>query len=146
MKARKEVTLAVTIGLIIALIIAGGIYRAKTAIEGFDPQSLLNRDRSTQQPNPEENQDKKLFVELDTPDNSVTDAAPFTISGRTLPDTYIAITTEANDYLIVPNDLGTFSQVVNLIRGANAITVTVFTSSGEKVEASLSVVYTTAEL
>src|SRR5690606_19827420 len=146
MKARKEVTLAVTIGLIIALIIAGGIYRAKTAIEDFDPQSLLKRSTQSGQDIPEENQDKKLFVELDTPDNSVTDTAAFVVSGRTLPDTYIAITTESNDYLIVPNDLGTFSQEVNLIRGANAITVTVFTSAGDKVEANLSVVYTTAEL
>ena len=48
MKARKEVTLAIIIGLIIALIIAGGIYRAKTAIQNFDPQSIKKKKQSKQ--------------------------------------------------------------------------------------------------
>jgi hypothetical protein len=146
MKASKEVTLAITIGLIIAIIIAGGIYRAKTAIEDFDPSSLLPKNQKEETTNLEKNHDNKLFVELDTPDNSVTDKSTVTVSGRTLTGTYIAITTESNDYLIVPNDLGSFSQEVNLIRGANTITVTVFTSAGEKVETDLSMVYTTAPL
>ncbi len=146
MKARKEITLAIIIGLIIALVIAGGIYRAKTAIQNFDPQSLLPQRTSNNSDNQDQNSPDKLFLELDTPDNSVTDQATFTVSGKTLPKTYLAITTESNDYLIVPSDVGSFSQVVNLIRGANRLTVTVYTQDGEKVEQSLSVVYTTAPL
>lgn len=146
MKARKEVTLAVIIGLILALIIAGGVYRAKTALEQFDPSSLLPQKSRSDATNPGENEANKLFVELDTPDNSVTDKASFIVSGTTLPSTYIAITTESNDYLIVPSDTGKFSQEVTLIKGANTLTVTVFTSTGEKVEDSLSVVYTSATL
>ncbi|GAB4026995.1 MAG: hypothetical protein Fur0011_3990 [Candidatus Microgenomates bacterium] len=146
MKPRKEVTLAVIIGLIIALIIAGGIYRAKTAIQNFDPQSLMSQKKSDLSNNQDEKSNTELFLEIDSPDNSVTDKATFTISGKTLPKTYIAITTESNDYLIVPNDVGSFSQEVNLIKGANRLTVTVFTQEGKKVEKSLSVVYTTAAL
>lgn len=146
MKARKEVTLAIIIGLIIALIIAGGIYRAKTAIQNFDPQSLIPKKQSKDGANQDQKTEQKLFVELDTADNSVTDKATFTISGKTLPKTYIAITTESNDYLIVPNDVGSFSQEVNLIKGANRLTITVYTQDGVKVEDALSVVYTTAAL
>lgn len=146
MKARKEVTLAIIIGLIIALIIAGGIYRAKTAIQNFDPQSLLPQKQSKDGESQDQKTEQKLFVELDTADNSVTDKATFTISGKTLPKTYIAITTESNDYLIVPNDVGSFSQEVNLIKGANRLTITVYTQDGVKVEDALSVVYTTAAL
>ena len=146
MKARKEVTLAIIIGLIIALIIAGGIYRAKTAIQNFDPQSLIPKKQSKDGANQDQKTEQKLFVELDTTDNSVTDKATFTISGKTLPKTYIAITTESNDYLIVPNDVGSFSQEVNLIKGANRLTITVYTQDGVKVEDALSVVYTTAAL
>ncbi|TXH00747.1 MAG: hypothetical protein E6R05_06585 [Candidatus Moraniibacteriota bacterium] len=145
MKVRKEVTLAIIIGLFIAIIIAGGIYRAKTAIENFDPQSILNSNKEESN-SPDINNDKKLFIELDTPDNLVTDSPSLKISGKTLPNTYIAITTEQNDYLIVPNNLGSFSQEVTLIKGANSINVTVFTSDGTKVESSLSAVYTTATL
>jgi uncharacterized protein YxeA len=146
MKARKEVTLAIIIGLVIALIIAGGIYRAKTAIQNFDPQSLIPQRQSKDTNIQDQKSEQKLFVELDTADNSVTDKATFTISGKTLPKTYIAITTEGNDYLIVPNDVGSFSQEVNLIKGANRLTITVYTQDGVKVEDSLSVVYTTAAL
>ena len=146
MKARKEVTLAIIIGLIIALIIAGGIYRAKTAIQNFDPQSLIPKKQSKDGVNQDQKTEQKLFIELDTTDNSVTDKATFTISGKTLPKTYIAITTESNDYLIVPNDVGSFSQEVNLIKGANRLTITVYTQDGVKVEDALSVVYTTAAL
>ena len=146
MKPRKEVTLAIIIGLVIALIIAGGIYRAKTAIQNFDPQTLLPQKKSDVSDNPDQKSEVKLFLELGTADNSVTDKPTFIISGKTLPKTYIAITTESNDYLIVPNDVGSFSQEVNLIKGANRLTVTVFTQDGEKVEDSLSVVYTTVEL
>lgn len=146
MKARKEVTLAIIIGLIIALVIAGGIYRAKTAIQNFDPQSLIPPKKSDVSNNPDQKSEEKLFLDIDTPDNTVTDKATFNISGQTLPKTYIAITTESNDYLIVPNDVGSFSQEVNLIKGANRLTVTVYTQEGDKVEESLSVVYTTAAL
>lgn len=146
MKARKEITLAVIIGLILALIIAGGIYRAKTAIEQFDPKSLLPTKVEDIDSNPDQKEANKLFVELDSPDNAVTDTPDYVISGKTLPDTYIAITTEGTDHLIVPSDTGVFSQKVTLIKGANNLTVTVFTSSGDKVEATLSVVYTTAAL
>lgn len=146
MKPRKEITLAIIIGLVIALIIAGGIYRAKTAIQNFDPQSIIPQKKSDVSNIPDQNNEKKLFLELITPDNTVTDKDTFTISGKTLPKTYLAITTESNDYLIVPNDVGNFSQEVKLIKGANLLTVTVFTQDGDKVEESLSVVYTTAAL
>lgn len=146
MKARKEVTLAIVIGLVIALIIAGGIYRAKTAIEKFDPTTLIPQKMKNNDKKPDANNEQKLFVELDTPDNLVTDQIKFTIAGKTVPGTYIAITTESTDYLIVPSDTGSFSQEVTLIKGANLLTVTVYTSTGEKVEESLSVVYTSATL
>lgn len=146
MKARKEITLAIIIGLIIALVIAGGIYRAKTALQNFKPSDLANKFQSKVSNNPELSEDDKLFIELNSPDNTVVTESNFKVSGKTLPSTYIAITTEQNDYLIVPNELGSFAQEVALIKGANILNVTVFKSSGEKVEKSLSVVYTTAQL
>ncbi len=145
MKPRKEITLAIIMGLVLALIIAGGIYRAKTAIQNFDPKSLIPKKTEVSK-DPDNKQTQKLFLELDTPDNSVTDQSKITISGKTLPSTYIAVTTEGNDYLIVPSDTGNFSQEITLIRGANMIKVTVFTSTGEKVESTRSVVYTTSTL
>lgn len=146
MKARKEITLAIIIGLLIALVIAGGIYRAKTALQNFKPSDLTDKFQPKKSETPDKTEVDRLFIELNSPDNTVVTEATFKVNGKTLPSTYIAITTEQNDYLIVPNELGSFSQEVSLIKGANILNVTVFKSNGEKVEKSLSVVYTTAQL
>jgi predicted LPLAT superfamily acyltransferase len=69
-----------------------------------------------------------------------------TVSGKTLPKTYIAITGEKSEYLIVPSDVGSFSQSVALVKGANTLRVVVYQEDGTHVEQTLTAVYTTAEL
>ena len=96
-------------------------------------------------PSPE-TKSTELFVELTTPDNLVTDQPTMTLSGKTLPSTYIAILAEKGEYLIVPSDLGSFSQEVALVKGANMIKLTIYQSNGNKIEKTLDAVYTTAQL
>jgi len=69
-----------------------------------------------------------------------------TLTGKTLPGTYIAILGEKGEYLIVPSDIGNFSQDVVLVKGANAIKVSIYQNDGKKIEKTLNVVYTTAQL
>lgn len=145
MKLKKEVSLAIIIGLFIALLVTGGILRARRAFQSLNLSSFrdtLVSSKSASTPPPE----LKLFLELTTPDNSVTTEPLFTINGKTLPGTYIAILGEKGEYLIVPNDLGSFSQDVNLIKGANSLKITVYEQDGNKIEKILSTVYTTAEI
>lgn len=144
MKVKKEIILAIVIGLILALIIAGGIYRAQNAIRDINLKKT-----SKEINNSEKNKDDKsneLFLEIETEDNSVVSDGKIQLIGKTLAGTFIAITSDKNDYLIVPNELGSFSQELTLVKGANTINVTVYTKAGEKVEKKLSVVYTTASL
>ena len=145
MKVKKEVTVAIVIGLIIALVVTGGILRARTAISKI---KLPTKD-SQNRPVESGKIDKKsgeLFVEISTIDNAVVSEPKIALTGKTLPGTYIAILAEKGEYLIVPSDAGTFSQDIVLVKGANTITVTVYQNDGKKVEKSISVVYTTAEL
>lgn len=143
MKVKKEVTVAVVIGLILALAVTGGILRAQSAIknikiptkESFKTTKTIKDDKNTE-----------LFLDITTPDNSVTTDPKLTLTGKTLPSTYIAILGEKGEYLIVPNDLGVFSQEIVLIKGANTITVTSYQKDGKKIEKTLSAVYTTAQL
>jgi len=146
MKVHKEITLAVVIGLILALAIAGGIYRARTAIQNYKPKGEPSN-TSSNSPNAADNiSNSSLYLELESLDNTVTNTPTYKVSGKTLPGTFIAITSDKNDYLIVPNDLGSFSQEVGLIKGANTLGITVYTKDGVKVEKKLSVVYTTVDL
>ncbi|MEI8232738.1 MAG: hypothetical protein WCG44_03260 [bacterium] len=144
MKVKKEATVAVVIGLILALIVTGGVLRARTALKSVKfgtKDSFLQTKKTTP-----ESKNNELFLELTTPDNSVTTEAVLTLSGKTLPSTYIAILGEKGEYLIVPSDVGSFSQEIALVKGANTIKVNIYQGDGKKIEKTINAVYTTAEL
>lgn len=144
MKVKKEATVAVVIGLLLALIVTGGILRARNALQSIklpSRDSLLNKNGSKT-----ENKTPELFLELATPDNSVTNEPKLTLTGKTLPGTYIAILGEKGEYLIVPNELGSFSQEIVLVKGANTIHVSIYQNDGKKIESTVNAVYTTAQL
>lgn len=144
MKVKKEATVAVVIGLVLAVIVTGGVLRARHALQSI---KLPTKDsfKTTKNTVPDQ-KSTELFVELTTPDNSVVAVPKITLSGKTMTGTYIAILGEKGEYLIVPNDLGSFSQEVALVKGANTIKITVYQNDGKKIEKVLTAVYTTAEL
>jgi len=141
MKVKKEISLALFIGLLLALLITGGVLRARRALQNFTPPSLSFRATPNPTPSP-----SSLYLEITSPDNVVTDTSKLTISGKTIPATFVAILGENGEYLIVPDELGSFSQEIGLTKGANTIKVTVYTINGERVEKTLNAVYTTAEI
>ncbi len=143
MKVKKEVTVAVVIGLVLALVVTGGVIRAQSALKNI---KLPTKESFKSTKTVKEEKTTELFLDITTPDNSVVSEAKLTLTGKTLPSTYIAILGEKGEYLIVPNDLGVFSQEIVLIKGANTIKVTSYQKDGKKLERTLSVVYTTAEL
>lgn len=145
MKVKKEATVAVIIGLILALIVTGGVIRARSALRSIKlPTQVLTNKNNSEKTDTSKN--KELFLDLTTPDNSVSTEPRLTLSGKTLPGTYIAILGEKGEYLIVPNDLGSFSQDITLIKGANTIKISIYQNDGKKIEKTLNAVYTTAEL
>lgn len=143
MKVKKEATVAVVIGLILALIVIGGIVRAQSALKNI---KLPSKESFISTKPKDDLKTKELFLDITTPDNSVSTEPKMTLTGKTLPETYIAILGEKGEYLIVPSDLGVFSQEIALVKGANSIKITVYQKDGKKIESTLSTVYTTAEL
>ena len=144
MKIKKEATVAVVIGLILALIVTGGVLRARRALQAIN---LGGGDTIKNILTPhQEDKNTELFLDLTTPDNSVTAEPTLTLTGKTLPGTYIAILGEKGEYLIVPNELGSFSQEVSLVKGANTIRLNVYQNDGKKIEKTVNAVYTTAQL
>ena len=146
MKIKKEVTVAVIIGLIIGILVVGGILRARSAISDMKaPENITKTPSPSQSPSPEGN-NGELFLSLITIDNQVVNTPTITVTGKTLPDAYVVLNSEKGDYIIVPNDLGTFSQEITLVKGANTIVVTVYEENGNKKEQTLTIVYTSAEI
>jgi hypothetical protein len=143
MKVKKEATVAVVIGLILALIVTGGVIRAQSALKNI---KLPTKESFLSTKPPKDEKATELFLDITTPDNAVVTEPVLTLTGKTLPSTYIAILGEKGEYLIVPSDLGVFSQEITLIKGANTIKITTYQKDGKKVEKTISVVYTTAQL
>ena len=144
MKIKKEATVAVIIGLVLALVVTGGVLRARTALQTIKLPTRESLGNS--KPPIPETKNTELFLDLTTPDNSVSTDPKFILSGKTLPNTYIAILGEKGEYLIVPNDLGVFSQEITLVKGANTIKINVYQNDGKKIESTINAVYTTAQL
>ena len=145
MQAKKEISVAVIIGLVISVVIIGGMYRAKTALDAHLAASSPSV-KSSSSPAGNTSQDG-LPLKITSPkDNSVFKTSKIELAGTTKPGTYITILTETNEYIIVPSDLGNFSQEISLVKGANTIVVSTYTSQGDKTEEVLNLVYTTAQL
>ncbi len=144
MKARKEITIAIVIGLLVGLVVVGGIIRARTALSNITPPEVsFNKKKAKPSPEPD-TQDP--FLTHTTEDNQVLSEDSLTLVGTTLADTYIVILGEKSEYIIVPSDTGHFSQDVALVTGANTITITSYETDGNSQEQTLNIVYTTAEI
>jgi len=89
MKARKEITIAVIIGLLVGLIVVGGIIRARSALDNITPPEI-SIGKSKPSPSPVVETDSN-FLNLTTTDNQVLDQNSIIITGTTLPNTYIVI-------------------------------------------------------
>lgn len=146
MKIKKEGLIAIVIGLIIGLVIMGGVLRARSVITNTpssdsETKSILSNTSNSKSDNDE------LFLEITSPeDNIVLSQDSLTLKGTTNPQTYIAIVAEKSEHLIVPNEVGQFSEEIDLIRGANTIKITVYTSTGINIEKIINIVYTTEEI
>jgi len=145
MKITKEITVAVIIGLFIGLLVVGGILRARSAINQLSTNSDHSLPSSSQPPSPNDEQGG-LFLSLITADNQVVNTPTITVTGKTLPTAYVVLNSEKGDFIIVPNDLGTFSQEISLVKGANSILVTVYEDNGNHQAITLTIVYTSAEI
>lgn len=145
MKAKREITVAVIIGLIVGLFVVGGIIRARSAIDSLTPSELSLTGKKTPAPTSGE-EGFELFLELSTVDNQVLRENQLTIEGSTLPGTYIVILGEKSEYIIIPSDLGQFSQPVELVAGANTIKISVYQEDGTMIDTTLNAVYTESDI
>jgi hypothetical protein len=88
----------------------------------------------------------KHSLTIDQPDdNSVVSSSELMISGKTTPQSTIAVVSEKNEYFVQADEAGLFSQKIELITGINEIKIASLALNEEQTEITLTVVYTTAE-
>jgi hypothetical protein len=139
---RKEVILAVIIGVILGGVILYGINLANSS-------SNLNSDETNQDGNGNQNtptatkKSENSVTVIFPQNNAVVTEAQLTLKGTAKANSNVAIITESDDILTVSDSAGNFSSPINLINGENMITVTAVDEKLATTSASISVIRTT---
>lgn len=120
---RKEVVVAIIAGLAIGAVIAYGIFRANTFLNGKNDIS-----DTAEQPDdnsgPSDNQSNEYTLTLAKPISfTIETEEETTVSGIAREGSYILISGQNEDFLIKPKDNGEFDQIITLDGGLNEIIV-----------------------
>lgn len=126
---KKEVVIAVLIGLTMGLIITFGLYRVRT--------SLLpsNSDRPVPQqlkptPTAEAVTNGADLTVLNPPDGYVSAEADLTVTGSTTPNSYVVLFVNDDDYISTADETGNFSFSVTLDDNSSVLTIHALDESG----------------
>jgi len=138
---RKEIFIAIFLGSAIGGIVTYGIYRANQALinkaTGNNPQ-VLELPSAT----PVANTNIGLSI-LNPENNIVIQENLLTIQGKSTENAVIAISSENQDFFVLSDENGLFSQEIDLIKGANTIKVTASDGNVLSEEKVINIVYTT---
>jgi hypothetical protein len=123
---KKEVIIAVAIGLAMGLVITFGVYRVKKAVIST-PNSQVVGGASQQEPS-----SIQSVLALHNPvDGSVQTNTDISITGTTYPNTYVVIFVNDDEVITLSDDTGNFSVKTKLSDGPNLITVIVTQTNGQ---------------
>ncbi len=138
---KKEVVLAIVIGFGIGLLITFGIYTARTAI------SPTTSPTPTSSVNPSPESTSSASISITSPiDYSLVNTETISIQGTTLANAVVTVIGEdATDMTIASNE-GKFNLSIKLSGGANNLTITAFSPTGERAETILTITFSTAEI
>lgn len=127
---KKEVLIAVLIGLSMGLVITYGIYRVQNSINQppvTDVAEVLEDSLNTV-----ESSDSATTLSVHTPEpGTIQTEASTTVTGTTLANAHVVIFVNEEDYLTNSDSSGSFTQLVNLRNGTNVITTHVIDSVGQ---------------
>lgn len=136
---KKELFVAIILGLSMGLIITYGIYRAQqvdtrqqAAILEIDTEELADIS------------DLQNTLIIDSPkDESVVDQQNISVAGQTLPGAFVVIYVNEDPVITTADSSGAFSITARLRTGANVISVHSVAEDGTEVVADVVVSYTT---
>ena len=123
---RKEILLAIIVGLSLGLFITFGIYQARVStVKRKSEQEIATK----LTPSPEEKFSGELV--LNTPkDESLQTEKTTTVSGTTWSDSFVVVLVDNEEVITTSDESGNFSVEVNLEENSNLITVIALDEDG----------------
>ena len=142
-KMRKEIIVAVLVGIVLGGIFTYGIRRANLAYQPIENDSTPNI-----QPETIDNEQPGIITSdslsiLAPEQNDVFTENTVSVTGITKPKSTVVISAEGEDFVLTSKDSGEFSQEIKLIGGLNNILVKSFSGEETLGSKTLNVVYTT---
>lgn len=93
---------------------------------------------------PTESPKPSIYLVVDNPkDEEVVEKKTITISGKTIRDALVVISTDIGDEVIEPASNGNFSTTVNIGDGQNQVEITAIASNGEEARVVRTVTFST---
>lgn len=129
---KKEIVIAILIGLSLGLFITYGVYQAKTGISRKTEQDQRNLALT---PAPDQQFSGELV--LNSPeDEIIQNEATTSVSGTTLENSFVVVFVGNQETITSSDESGNFSVEVELNDGVNIITVVVIDENGRSISAT----------
>jgi len=133
---KKEIVIAILIGLSLGLFITYGVYQAKTGIS-----TKSDQDQKTLALTPAPNQEFAGELILNSPeDGLIQTEKTISVSGTTLPSSFIVVFVGNDENITNSDGSGNFSTGVNLDSGVNIITIVVLDENGRSISVKRTVI------
>lgn len=137
---KKELVWAIITGFGLGLVITYGVWSAKKAIKP-KLKEIKQTEINTTPIVP------SISLEIEKPkDESIINEEKTVLAGKTNPRAILAIFTEEDELIIEADEKGRFETEIELVGGANEITIITFDDEGNEASQSMTIVYTTAEI
>lgn len=143
---KKEVLIAVVLGIIVGLVITFGMYTANTALQRKAQQT---KDAAAPSPAPIDSiQDlqRSTIIIYGPEDNMLTDKDKVQLSGSTTANATIVIFVNDKETVTSADGKGNFSAELSLVGGSNVITTISTDINGKQDQDQRTVVFSTASL
>lgn len=136
-RMKKEVILAIVLGLFFGLLITFGLYQANSV------KTVNTIDNNSTSPTPTPTTSVSNLSIIEPTDGAVLATATATLRGATDPNYFVLVFDESSEYFVKPDDTGLFFQEITLDPGTNLIDVYVFDDKTEIDHQQLNLVFTT---
>ena len=142
---KKELFLSILIGFGLGVLIMFGVYTANRALkEAGRIQSPVVEPEATQSATPESSLQTLTIV---SPlDQAIIKEAKTALSGVTSPGSWVVILPEKGEKAVLADSEGSFEAEITLIGGENEIEIISVAENGERVNKTITVVYSTVEI
>jgi hypothetical protein len=141
---KKEVIIAICIGLGLGLVVTYGIYRAKTSLNSIRQAASTVSDAASPTPSGALHNSLTLLSPQDESVQTTTDAK---VTGTTDPEAFVIILlNDLQPQVIQADKSGNFSLQIALQQGSNVVVVRALDEDNNSVEAQRTVIVSTASL